>query len=103
MGDSVKAAAARATFRQGKRFHWSAFSSTTRDFVVAADFADGGGLVFRIHLLSSNSRARDIQSISAIACEEEILLEPNFKMFCTGIGSENGVEVIDLFEEQDAD
>jgi hypothetical protein len=99
--DREKARTARGKFKRGKRLHWSALSSTTPDLFVAATFACGGGLAFRIHLLDEGSRSRNICGLSAVAGEREVLLLPNFKMMCTGVTEEDGLEIIDLMEEAD--
>eukprot|EP00727_Mastigamoeba_balamuthi_P012550 m51a1_g7918 hypothetical protein (392) ;mRNA; r:216790-218444 len=58
---------------------WSAFTSTSTERAVAAEFAGPGGVVFRIKVL----RGKDISPFSAIQREAEVLLPPNAVLFVT--------------------
>lgn len=101
--DKEKAAAAMEKFKAGMRFHFSAFSSTSPNYSVAAAFASGGGLILRTKLLDENSMSKDIHELSAFgSTEAEVILLPNFKCFVTGT-QENGIDIIDLMEELPAE
>jgi len=98
--DAKKAAAAKKSYTQGKRVHFSSFSSTSlKQEVATASFAGGNGLVLRITLLERDSRSRDISSLSVFGQEEaEVLLLPNFTAFVTDTRVVGGVEFIHLVE-----
>eukprot|EP00727_Mastigamoeba_balamuthi_P012996 m51a1_g8319 hypothetical protein (810) ;mRNA; f:119496-123757 len=60
-------------YAMGRRIRWTAFSSTTNNLEVAKNFAGPGGVIFRI----KGNSGRNIQSISFIKGENELLLNPN--------------------------
>lgn len=68
----------RNRYKQGMRIVWAAFSSAAAEDDIAAQFAENGGIVFRIRLLEEHSNARDISELSMYKEEQEVLLLPNF-------------------------
>eukprot|EP00727_Mastigamoeba_balamuthi_P002630 m51a1_g12364 hypothetical protein (761) ;mRNA; f:580269-582847 len=92
-----KAKAVEKEYASGRRIRWTAFSSTTKDLTVAANnFAGPGGVVFRI----TCSSGRDLQNISYIKGEGEILLSPNVTFRVKRpVHNEDGVLFLDLVEE----
>ena len=70
----------REVYKQGRSVHWSSFTSCSTDPQVAVHFAGGkknGGVLFRLEVRTG----RNIQALSAVPQEAEILLEPNFGLF----------------------
>jgi hypothetical protein len=64
-------------YMEGCHVHWSAFTSCTSDIDVAKNFADQGGVIFRITVRN----ARNVCAYSAYVQENEVLLSPNIKLF----------------------
>jgi hypothetical protein len=60
-------------YRQGRRVHWSSFSSASSDMRVALKFAGVNGVLLRLTLLKAGSRSRDIHDLSAVTSEQEVL------------------------------
>jgi hypothetical protein len=60
-------------YRQGRRVHWSGFSSASLDMRVALKFAGVNGALLRLTLLKAGSRSRDIHALSALTSEQEVL------------------------------
>eukprot|EP00727_Mastigamoeba_balamuthi_P000622 m51a1_g10557 hypothetical protein (623) ;mRNA; f:63364-65555 len=86
-------------YPKGRQVFWSAFSSTTSLSNVAKDLfaaANGGkGVVFRLSITSG----RNIQPLSVIEEEGEILLSPNSCFVVTeGLHDENGTLFVNLLE-----
>jgi hypothetical protein len=61
-------------YSHGRPVHWSGFSSASPSRKVALNFAGAGGVLLRLILLPKDSRSRDIQRLSAISAENEVLL-----------------------------
>lgn len=81
--DNACARRVRKRLQQGNTIIWAAFSSATKEESSAKEFAtsedgDLDGLIFRIKLLESNSKCRDISLFSLYPDEKEVLLLPNF-------------------------
>jgi hypothetical protein len=88
-------------YHDGRRLHWSGFSSATPDLNVARNFAGPDGLILRIRLLKKGSQARDIRALSALQQENEVLLLPNFPTIVNEEAKFDpslGVHVVDLKE-----
>jgi hypothetical protein len=60
-------------YMQGRRVHWSGFSSASPDRDVALKFAGSNGVLLKLSLLKSGSRTRDIHCLSAIQEEHEVI------------------------------
>ena len=82
-----------------KRVHWSGFSSASTDRAKAQDFAQHGGVLLRIRLLEEDSLGRDVQLLSAISSEKEVLLLPNIRLMVTEACRKlDGMDTIDVLE-----
>jgi hypothetical protein len=83
-------------YKQQREIFWSAFSSTTSSFEVAKDnFSGGTGVIFRIKVVSG----RNIQPLSVLPQEDEVLLSPNCRFLVTNaLHSEGNLQVVDLME-----
>lgn len=90
----------REKYRDGINIHWYAFTSTTNSIKKAKSFAEEGGIIFRIKILSG----RSIRHFSAIPSEDEVLLSPNCKLFVTSSvhKEDDGYYYVDLAEHQQA-
>merc|ERR1712062_590739 len=100
--DKAGAERAKTQYKDGRHIHWSGFTSATPCIEVAKKFAGEGGLVMRVKTLRDGSRSRDLQEISAMRMEDEVLLFPNFGMIVTNqaeFDATLNIEVIDLKEQ----
>uniref|UniRef100_A0A6B2L0U2 NAD(P)(+)--arginine ADP-ribosyltransferase n=1 Tax=Arcella intermedia TaxID=1963864 RepID=A0A6B2L0U2_9EUKA len=66
-------------YTQGRRIHWSSYSSTTKDIKVAKEFAHNEGVVMQLDVLNGKS----IHQFSRYGGEWEILLSPNMIFIVT--------------------
>jgi hypothetical protein len=71
-------------YRQGRRVHWSGFSSASSNMSVALKFAGFNGVLLRLTLLKAGSRSRDIHDLSAVKSEREVLSLSRFEVQFTG-------------------
>lgn len=84
-------------YRDGINIHWSGFTSTTNNIKKAKSFAQQGGIIFRIKILTG----RSIKHYSAIPSEDEVLLSPNIKLIVTSSvhKEDDGYHYVDLQEQ----
>jgi len=84
-------------YLKGRRIHWSGFSSTTRNFEIAKEFAGKDGVVMQI----SVENGKSIKEYSFLPREDEILLSPNMAFIVTeDIFSKNDTLVIKLSQKK---
>ena len=87
-------------YTTGREIFWSAFTSTTTDIATAKNFAQAGGIVFRVRV----GDGRLIKAYSALPNEDEVLLKPNTKFAVTKpchletTGELAGFHVLELLE-----
>lgn len=82
-------------YTQGRKVHWSAFSSTSTHFPIAKSFAGKNGLVLKIKVVSGVN----ISAYSVIQSEQEVLLSPNLEfVVASPLHQDNGMDTIELVE-----
>jgi len=62
---------------QGRRIHWSGYTSSTDSLEIAKEFAKQGGVIMEINI----SNGKLISDYSFVQQEHEILLSPNMGFY----------------------
>jgi len=87
-------------YTNGRRIHWSSFSSTTTNMGTAIEFSGKAGVVMKISIVNGKC----IKPYSIIAREDEILLSPNMVFIVTkSIHTKDGIHFIKLQQEHPRD